>query len=273
MPVPSFKNILVSLIGDPQMPSAALNFAFDLAKLCDGHLTVHIDAADDMPVGDMNYEAAFAAAAVNDRTGADVEDLAERIRVDAKTREVSCRVMTWMASQAALRGRFVEAARTHDMTILDTHRSFGIVSGYIEAALFETGRPVMVIPSRISPLPVERCLVAWDGSAEAARAVNDAMPLLRQVAKVDITTVGQEHKSCLEGIGLHMLRHNINAELVALPVSKDGVAATLIARIHERSQDLLVMGGHSHSRFREWILGGTTRSMLTACPVALFMSH
>ena len=140
------------------------------------------------------------------------------------------------------------------------------------AALFETGRPVLVSGTRAVPLRLGHVVVAWDGSAQAARALGAALPFLSLAEQVTVVTSresGEDYDELAGGPRLFGLardccrvpRNNAASQRRRGP----GTAAA--------GTDLLVMGGYSHSRLREMILGGVTRHMLEKATLPLLLAH
>jgi nucleotide-binding universal stress UspA family protein len=146
----------------------------------------------------------------------------------------------------------------------------------LDAALFDTGRPVLVAPP-VAPASVgNRIALAWNGSAQAARVVAAAKPFLRQAEQVVVLTVGTIARSATAtDLVAYLGRHAIRATHEALPAPGDHSSAgpTLLKYCEERQADLLVMGAYGHSRLREIILGGATRDVLATAKLPLFMAH
>jgi nucleotide-binding universal stress UspA family protein len=119
-------------------------------------------------------------------------------------------------------------------------------------------------------------LIAWDGGRPAARAVADALPLLALVDRVEIVTVndasGDRHLPS-ENIARHLARHGIAVELKSVPRGDLDVANALLSYAGDAGADLIVMGGYGHSRLREIVLGGTTRTILQSMTVPVLMAH
>jgi nucleotide-binding universal stress UspA family protein len=148
----------------------------------------------------------------------------------------------------------------------------------IEAALFQSGRPVIVVPYvHKGGVKLDRVMVCWDGGRTAARAVGDAMPLLARAKAVDVVTVtGEEGKwDQVPGfdMGHHLARHRLKVDVKRIPAIKGDVEDTLLSYAADIGADMIVMGGYGHSRLREFILGGVTRGMLKSMTVPCFMSH
>jgi nucleotide-binding universal stress UspA family protein len=120
-------------------------------------------------------------------------------------------------------------------------------------------------------------LVCWEGSRNAARAMADAMPFLRRGTAIEIVTVsdGRGAKDEIAGadIGRHLARHGLAVEVKRLVADATDVASTILSYAADCAADFIVMGGYGHSRLREFVLGGMTRSMLGAMTVPALMSH
>jgi len=146
--------------------------------------------------------------------------------------------------------------------------------------LMQSGRPVLLVPPnhvrRNSPL---HAVIAWQPTKEATRAVHDALPLLRTYQTIDVLIVdprsGEEGHGEQPGadIGAHLARHGLRVNVIVQPSMGETVEACILRYVFESGADLVVAGGYSHSRFREQILGGVTRTLLHGCPVPLLLSH
>lgn len=121
-------------------------------------------------------------------------------------------------------------------------------------------------------------MCCWDGSRAAARAINDAVPLLQNARAVELLIVTNEITSGglnIHGVEIssHLVRHGVKVKIVALPAADIDVANVILSRVAECSANMIVMGGYGHSRLREFILGGNTRDILTTMTVPVFISH
>jgi nucleotide-binding universal stress UspA family protein len=147
----------------------------------------------------------------------------------------------------------------------------------IEAALFETGRPVMIVPYvQKGGLAPDRVMVAWDGGRNAARAVSDAMPFLTRAGLVEVVAVaehGKDEELAAADIAEHLARHGVKVEAKPIVAPEAKVADVLLSHAADTGADLLVMGGFGHSRLREFVLGGVTRSILDAMTIPTLMAH
>ena len=174
-------------------------------------------------------------------------------------------------------------ARYADLAILGQHDPDDAASGprYLpEEVMLGCGRPVLIVPY-IGPAATfgERVIVAWDASREAARAVNDALPLLRRAKQVGVVSVNPRPWPFAHGeepgadIGLHLARHGVKVEVQRIEGRDIDTANAILSHVADQSADLLVMGGYGHSRLRELVLGGVTRTILTEMTVPVLMSH
>ncbi len=176
---------------------------------------------------------------------------------------------------------FSEMARCFDLSIIMQSDDYSGInnSDLIEATLFDSGRPLIVVPYiQKEMLKLERVVCCWNGSRVAARAVNDALPLLRKANVVELLIVENEktaHESVGGGIqiGRHLARHDIKIEVRRTPAADIDVPNIILSHVADSSASMLVMGGYGHSRLREFIRGGATLGILSAMTVPVLMSH
>ena len=174
---------------------------------------------------------------------------------------------------------FGVAARHYDVSIIEQAKpeDDGAQSMAIQAALFDSGRPMMVIPYIYrNHVPLDRIMVCWDGSRSAARAVGDALPFLRRAGQVDVVTIEKsERRNELRGaqIAEHLARHGLKINLKPLVAPDSDAGNVILSEAADSETKLVVMGGFGHSRLREFVLGGVTRCVLQSMTVPVFMSH
>lgn len=149
-----------------------------------------------------------------------------------------------------------------------------------EAAFMNSGRPAIVVPFiGARKMPPQKVAIAWDGSREAARAVNDALPLLLGAKEVAVLVVAPERLGGRVGatpgadIAAHLARHGVKVEVKTMPAARISIGDAILAAIADESSDLLVMGGYGHSRLREMILGGTTEHLLRHMTIPIMLAH
>jgi nucleotide-binding universal stress UspA family protein len=148
-----------------------------------------------------------------------------------------------------------------------------------EYVALHSARPVLVVPyaGRIETTS-SRVLMAWDGSASAARAVTGAIPLLKRAQLVQVTVFNAGSKQGVHGeqpgadIALYLARHGVKIEVLVQESTMD-VGNALLNMAFDQASNLIVMGCYGHTRFREILLGGATRTMLGTMTVPVLMSH
>jgi len=181
-------------------------------------------------------------------------------------------------SDAALHARYV------DLTILgqlDPDRADAeLIRPRPELVTLASGRPILVIPYAGHFETVgRRVLIGWNATREATRAVNDAMPLLMESDIVTVLTIdareGPDAHGELPGadISLHLARHGVKATIERTVSAGIPAGDVLLSRAADLGADLLVIGAYGHSRVRELLLGGATRSILQSMTVPVLMSH
>lgn len=278
--IQSIKSVLVGLTEEGRSEStSALAYGLSLARAAGGHLSVSATslrlALTDAFVSDY---AAELVAQENRRLQALAQATAERMRGEASSSGVACSVESSQLSYAELVDNFVKQARVHDLSVLDAEtRTIDVDRGLIERTLLDSGRPLIVVPAGHDTFNADRIVIAWDGSARAARAVNDAMPFLTAARHVDLVVVTGEKdlRNSVPGAELapHLARHGVAVNLFDVTAKNGDVAETLRGFAGQRNADMMVMGAYVHSRLREWFFGGVTQSLFKAAPVPLFMSY
>jgi len=184
-------------------------------------------------------------------------------------------------SEPALMGDHVSVhSRTRDLCLVPLVNSLDGQRSVAEAVLFGSGRPVLVYRPGAADLPTGELgtvVLAWDGSHCAARAMADALPILKKAHQVRVLTVIKEKADATPGLGADVIRHlglhgiNAVADEVDIGSQRIGPALSDFAKTH-RSK-LLIMGGYGRSKVREFILGGATQHMLHEPDVAIMLSH
>ncbi len=150
-----------------------------------------------------------------------------------------------------------------------------------EYVIVNSGRPVLMVPYAGKFHSVgQRVLIAWDGSLEAARAVSGAIPLLRNAGLVQVAVFNPEIGPDAHGdepgadIALYLARHDIKVEVAQQYTGGDiDVGNAILSHVTDLGADLVVMGAYGHSRFREVLMGGVTRTILRSMTVPVLMAH
>jgi nucleotide-binding universal stress UspA family protein len=148
----------------------------------------------------------------------------------------------------------------------------------VRAVLYDCARPVMIAPPEPRTTPIAGVVVAWNGSAQAARAVGFALPFLQKARAVTVVIAGAKPDSVGAPFLLRMLaRHGVAATLDSLDhgeVSGRARGRALIARANDKGADLLVMGAYGHGQMSSFLgLGGATAKVISSCPMPLLLAH
>ncbi len=170
-----------------------------------------------------------------------------------------------------------QLARLADMTVvphLDLDRD-SIFADALHAALFDSGRPVLIAPHRRLATIGRRICVAWNGSAESASGVQAVLPWLKQADAVRVLTATGYQRRGPEATELaaYLALHEVKAEVVVFPPVQGSVGLGLLQAVRAFDADLLAMGAYSHPRWRQTILGGVTRSVLEGAALPVLMSR
>jgi nucleotide-binding universal stress UspA family protein len=260
---------------------AGLLRALDLAATLQGEVSATIVEVDIPPVSAplvpmgvdvtaMSMEAEAVSRRQANEAAAHLRNEARRIGLTIAVDRIRRR-QEWAGTALA------SAARSQDLTLLvmgdsDDERRVA------EALIFESGGPVVLIPGAgETPTHLSTVAVAWDDSAASARALRDAMPLLEAAGRVVLVTADADKKIDPKSIerALAALDHRgiQNSHLEVLVESGQSIGDALQQAALRKDAGLLVMGAFGHSRIREFILGGATRSVLGKLQMAILMSH
>ena len=144
-----------------------------------------------------------------------------------------------------------------------------------EGLLMESGKPVLLVPTKGMKVIPKHVLVAWDGSLPATRAMTAALPFLKAADQVFVATVGEVDfgMPSTENAASYLSSHGVNAEARTVDWPKNPIAERLLNQAEATNSDMIVMGGYSHARLFETLLGGTTRHMLAHANLALLLAH
>jgi nucleotide-binding universal stress UspA family protein len=172
---------------------------------------------------------------------------------------------------------FVRRSRLADLVVIgqeDPDVPEPLRGAMIEALLFEAGAPVLLVPYiGVGDIALRRALVAWDGSATAARAVRAGLSLLGLSDSVTVLRIGNHRPEESSDIAVYLDRHGLKVEVEQVPANEIPVADVLLNTVADRGFDWVVMGAYGHSRVREYLFGGATRDILGEMTVPVLMAH
>jgi nucleotide-binding universal stress UspA family protein len=190
----------------------------------------------------------------------------------------------WSVIGVGMTDIIIHHAHYSDLLIVgqSTHgpTSSGVPADLPERLVLGAGRPVLVVPyAGVFTTVGERVLVAWKAGRESTRAVNDALPLLKQAQRVDILainsseTYGDDSESLCSNICNHLERHGVTAKAEKMMAVNTSVGDALLNRVCEDGFDLLVMGAYAHTPQGKMALGTVARHLLRQMTVPVLMSH
>ena len=279
----TYKTLLLHLDDAPRREER-LALAFEMAERFDAHLVgLYVPVTPFVPSYAL-AEAGPAVVEIETRRRASALEAAEAVfrAASSRHRAVKCE---WRRGYGDPVTALCTSARYADVVIagqpeLKGEEANRLPAGFAGDLVLAAGRPVIFVPyAGRFPTVGKRVLVAWNAGREAARALRDALPLLRDAAQVDIVAFdpgrgGAQHGE-LPGadIGLFLARHGVKVTVSQQSGTTLDVGAQILSRAADLSADLIVMGAYGHSRVREQILRGATRTLLEAMTVPVLMSH
>jgi nucleotide-binding universal stress UspA family protein len=280
----AIRDILVHLDATPRA-AARLDVAAQLAQRLQAHLTGLFVLDIPLPVF-AGGEVAGAAAVADLIEAMRADGLKDAAQVEAAFREKLRRdglAGEWRLAEGITGGQLALHGRYADLVVVGQAAPDDATVGgsaAIEVALFQTGRPVLVVP-HAGPVTSlgKRVLVGWNASREASRALHDALPLIAGAESVTVLTINAEPGVDSHGeepgadIARHLARHGLKVTVRRIVGAEIGAGDMLLNEAADLGADLLVMGGYGHSRFREFMLGGATRTLLGQMTVPVLMSH
>lgn len=168
-------------------------------------------------------------------------------------------------------------ARYYDLAVLPWSSESVATHDMAQAIVFGSGRPAVLVPPSARTASLEHIAIAWDGSRVAARALGDALPLLRAGGRITVLTVQDEKplagSGIAEALAASLEKRGISATPLEITLGKRSIAEALQASAVSAGTQLLAMGGFGHSRVRDFILGGATKGVLTDLQLPTLLSH
>ncbi|NVD39925.1 universal stress protein [Ensifer sp. HO-A22] len=277
----SYKTIL-AIVGIPH-GERSLRSAADICASTGAHLSVLIvKLAAPPPIGD--YAAAVSVDWLDGRQRdmTRLQEAAEKATAVLEPIISSFDVTTmytevaWADDEIGGRARYADLTLVGDGLIEDPE----LRSRVIDGALFQSARPVLIIPKgKAATLAPKKVVLAWDSGFEAARAAREALDILAGADEVYVTMVdpsasygrnGEEPGADVAG---YLVRHGISVDVLRLPSEGRSICEVLNRYAQDASVDLIVMGAYGHSRMRERVFGGVTQSMLETATVPVLMAR
>ena len=278
-----FKDLLVATTGHGD-DAAAFATACALAAPEDGHVAVLVQVRVPVPdsgggLGMFPVEAYVALREQLQRDGeADRARWQEAIRRSGVKGEVRVSMDAWSSPPQTA----AQQARYADVTLIGLGERGSLpveVHDQVARVLSGSGRPLLAVHQGCQAANLDRIAIAWHPGASATRAVHDALPLLARAKVIYVVCIDPKPGENGHGedpgtdIARHLARHGLTVTVHVDSSGGDEPGDVLLRRCRELGAGLLVMGGYSHSRLREWALGGTTRYVLKHATLPVFMAH
>ncbi len=281
----AFKDALLQLSSYPEPTSAA---AIEQAVVFAGALGARISAITfkiEIPnagnvLANTLLDIPGMVAAERQKSAANAQVLISAFESMATKRGVPHEHIVKSCTTSQLAAIVTEHARIHDITMIPIDEQATLQQYVAESVIFGSGRPTIVlpeVPKRAGPPSFDVVGVAWDFSRAAARAVADALPILERAKTVRVVTITQEktidtnHSSA--DLAKHLAFHGIEAVLEEEEAAGRTIGQALEEYATAHAIDLLVMGAYGHSRLRQFILGGATKTIVANPPLPVLLSH
>ncbi|WP_312943852.1 universal stress protein [Agrobacterium sp.] len=280
----SYKTIL-TVLDSTQNAAKVSEFAIALANKFSSHVIgLHMETMAAVPVvAPMEIPDPASIQAIQDIAQKETKEIARIFEQKLSENGVSHEWRSFVSSVGYTSASAVDSARCTDIVIAGQSDSSSLSDSRsdIESFLFESGRPVLLVPYILTePKPIKRVLIAWNGSREATRAAFDALPFLKEAESVEIFTVDPPETAtqspAMAGAELAatLARHGVKVTVATKATSGTLSAhAAIENRLSDDSIDLLVMGAYTHSRWWEMLFGGVTRTLLDSMTALTLLSR
>ena len=279
----AIKDILLPLVGEP---TEAARAAVDKCVAMCGDLGARVTAIaveEDIVVRPqvlISPELDNASVAEAVRSVTDVQMLLKTFDSAAVSFGVRSRKELRRFASSDIAEHIAAAARLRDLSLVPVRSHHSFSEQLVEQLLFDSGRPIILCPQELAadlPLALDHVLIAWDGSPPAARAVGDALPILKAAEKVQIVTAADDAtpEQVSSGVALieHLAEHGVEATFDTVAIDGSSVGKVLEAQVRTLGADLLVMGAYHHSRLSEIVWGGVTKTVIGQPPCWVMMSR
>ncbi|MGB0748192.1 MAG: universal stress protein [Magnetospiraceae bacterium] len=285
------KTVLVSEDGR-DAGGTALDAALRIARNCEAHLEVlhaRIDPRSAIPMLGEGMSGAMIEDMIS-TAETEANDRENRARDTFKTavlahdvQEVSSpvpgtgRTVSWRRETGIEDQVLARRGRLFDLIVCQRPltREHSNALATLNAALFDSGRPVLVVPETLPERVGKRVVIAWNGSLEAARAVKAAMPLFLTAESIHILVADTEDSpdALADELADYLAWHGIHAEKNVMSPEGHGIGDSLLAEAGRLNADLIVMGAYTHNRLWQMILGGATSYALENAQIPMLLAH
>ena len=271
---------IVTPVSEKTLERSAI-YALSLARHIRARMTVMIATIEQFPAAlsdpdNMQVYSGLSQPPSPDERRARTADL---VRTEARRAGVDYEILSETDYSPSLGQMVTAAAQVRDLTMLGVHGPLAYPrQGLVEAAMFGSGRPLLLIPQTAQPFSSGVIVVGWDATRAAVRAVHDALPLLIEAEKVVIASVSGDKELPVLASGPAICRYleqrHINATFNALTRQHENIGEDLLSHAQSLRANLLVMGGFGHAREREFLFGSATRDIFQShLEIPVLLSH
>lgn len=273
----AIKDILLFL-DDSKTNSERIQAAIVMARQHEANLTgvalgsmkpVHAPGEDEKAIARMGVKMA--------------EKVVEEFAQIAKDQLVDVSTLIIFGDAQSSAEKMAHYSRNYDLVILSQPNperdNYTWLLEFAKQVLLLSGRPVFFMPYiGANKIPLQKVMIAWDGTPAASRSVHDAIPLLKKAEEVIILVVASKKQQVtkkevlVDGLLDHLSHHGVNARILNINPGDNSVTAVILNQISENNIDLLVMGGHGTPSLKQKIFGGVTQNLLSSMVVPVLMS-
>lgn len=281
----AYKDLLLQFSSYPEAtPSVAVEQAVSFAELLGARLTALTFKVDIPvpfnPLANAILDIPGMVATERAKSAANAHDLLSAFNDFAAKRRVACDQIIEGGMTSQIPDIVTKYARLRDLLMIPIPGAGGFQQYIAECVIFGSGRPVLIYPAqpkRTVEMKLDVVGIAWDFSRPAARAVADALPLLQRAKTVRVVTIINEKAVETKRSDAELARH-LACHGVEVILEEEDAAGRSIGQVFEtyaeaHRLDVLVMGAYGHSRVRDFILGGATRSIVANPPLPVLLSH
>jgi len=201
----------------------------------------------------------------------------EGVAFNTKSERLDATFVTWTELTGEVEPLLTLAGRVNDLVIVDRpDPKLPFTGRALDTALFSVGRPTLMVGDTVPYDLLDHVVIAWNGSLEATRLIGQSIDLLHEATRVTVVHASTERFDEAQAADLcgYLSWHGVVAEAVTLPV-EDGtpVGAAILAEAERRGASMLALGAYTHSRVREFLLGGVTRYVIENAGIPVLMAH
>jgi nucleotide-binding universal stress UspA family protein len=282
----TIKKILVPLDGD-HLNQAVLETALAGARRFQAHLEVlyvRPNPREMLPYATLGMSASMRRSVVDaaERSGAESAQQVRaafeqfcrdnEVEIADKPPAPDMATAAWREETGHAGEALIRHGRLSDLIFVPRPAQGAATAETFETALLETGQPLVIVPPKAHTCIASRITIGWNGSAEVARAIAEAMVCLTSADAVIVLAARKRAASAGELLD-YLGWHGVKAELKIFDVGSRSVGETLLEESHALGADLLVVGGYTHTRARQLLFGGVTSHVLTHADIPVLMAH